>query len=191
MTNKSRQVLLAKNLDDGLRELPTPAAGIGVEHDVNLPRVSRIRLADLEIAVAAADDFGSALLLTLPDRNLAIDNVECDLTLVKAGTTNGLVAATDLNVAIGTVATAAIDHSNANEQDVLELVLLDTNALSLELETATIAQTTASMPVLLADAADNELYLNVGAVGGITADDTLAVTGFIDIYWRDLGNRAS
>lgn len=169
---------------------PTPGSGIGLDTQLLTPQKITLKLSGAELAIDEADDYGSLLLMTWQDRNIHILGLEADLTLVKGGLTNGLLAATDLDVGMGsaaasntTLATTMIDYME--KQD------LDDDALSVDLQVHTLGQSTATFPKQLADAAANKLYLNAAAVGGITASDTLTVTGEVDIYFIDLGNRTS
>jgi hypothetical protein len=186
---KNRQRGRSPLLRDG-SGFPTPGTGIGLDTQLLTPQKITLKLDGAELAVDADDDYGSLLLMTWQDRNLHILGLESDLTLVKGGVTNGITAAKDLDVGMGsapasntTLATTMIDYME--KQD------LDDNALSVDLNVHVLGQTTATFPKQLADASDNKLYLNAAVVGGITASDTLTVSGYVDIYFIDLGNRTS
>jgi hypothetical protein len=189
MSLNIRQKLNAPNLR-GDTVLPTPGTGIGMDSQVVPTQKVTLKLTDATLAVLEANDYGSLKLCDLPDRNIVIDHVEVDLVLTKEGNTNGIVAATDLDVGVGTAAASATTLATTMI-NVLEKADIDDNALAVDYEAVTLGQSTATVPNFIADGASNALYLNAVAVGGITADSSLSVTGFVDIYYRDLGNRAS
>lgn len=140
------------------------------------------------IAVTSGNGYGSADLVTFPDRNIVVIGLEADIDIVKGNTTNGIVAATDLDVAMGTAAASNTTLSGAM-LNLLPKQDLDTNTTTAELAAHSLAGT----PVLtgIADAASNTIYFNLVAIGGITADDTATITGTVDLYYFDLGNRTS
>lgn len=147
----------------------------------------RLTLASATIAIDEADDFGSLKLCDLADSNAMLLMAEVDLTLTKAGTTNGIVAATDLDVGVGTAAASATTLATTMI-DVLEKTDIDDNDLEVTYQADTQGQSTASTPIKLADSATLALYLNAVAVGGITVSDTISVSGTVDLYFVDLGN---
>lgn len=188
MTQKIRQVLDAPNLR-GEATLPTPNTGIAMDSIAVIPQKVTFTLAGTEISVAAADDFGSVKLCDLPDKNLHLLAVEVDLVVTKAGTTNGIVAATDLDMAIGTA--AASNTTLATTMiDVIEKVDINDDALVVDFEAISVGQSTAAFPLQIADGASNSLFINLSP-GNITADDSVSLTGTVDLYFVDLGNRAS
>ncbi len=189
MSFKTRQLGRSSNLRDG-SPLITMPSGMGVDYQLLTPQKATLNLSGATLSVDESEDFGSLLVATWPDRNLHILGMEVDLVLVKGGVTNGLEAAVDLDMAMGsaaasaqTLATTMIDY--VEKQDI------DTDALSVDMEVNVLGQSTATFPKQLADAAANKLYLNCGVPAGITASDALTVTGQIDLYFIDLGNRTS
>jgi len=186
MSFKNKQLGRSSNLRDG-SPLPTPTVG-GLDVSLLTPQKVTLKLSAESLAVTEALDYGSLELLTWQDRNIHILGMEVDLTLVKGGVTNGLEATVDLDVGMGSAAASATTLATTMI-DYLEKVDLDTDALSLSLAAHTVGQATATFPKQLADAATNKVYLNVGLPVGITADDTIAVTGTIDFFIVDLGNR--
>ena len=189
MTLRLRQHTRAGSLRDG-SPLSVPGSGIG--HDVQLvtPYRETFKFDGATLSVLAANDYGSLAFCTLPDRNLHLLAVEVDLVLTKEGNTDGIVAATDLDVGIGTAAASATTLATAMI-DIIEKVDVDANALAVDFEAHSAGQSTATFPQQILDAADNQLFINAVAVGGITADSSLSVSGRIDLIWIDLGNRAS
>lgn len=173
---------------DAIASSPAAAAtGVTATFNQAAPmRHIRVTLDAVAVAVAEADDFGSAELLTWPDKNILVAGCEVDLTLVKAGTTNGIVAATDLDVALGT--SAASNATLASGMvNILPKQDVDTDSLSVALQAHSLAASPVLTPIL--DGATNKLYLNVAC--SITADDSLTATGTIDIFYWDLGNVTS
>jgi hypothetical protein len=158
-----------------------------MDQEVPLHRI-RLKLDGLRLDVTEALDYGSVELCTLPDRNLIVIGCEANVSIVKAGTTNGIVAATDLDVAIGTAAASATTLATTM-LNILPKVDIDTDALTVTLQSHSLAAT----PVLtgILDAATNKLYFNLVPIGGITADDYVTLTGTIDLFVFDLFNVTS
>jgi hypothetical protein len=189
MSFQIKQQGRAINLRDG-SPLITMPSGMGVDYALLTPYKATLNLSGKTLSVTEALDYGSLLLMTWPDRNIHILGMEVDLVLVKGDVTNGLEAAVDIDVGMGSTAASAQTLATTMI-DYLEKQDLDTDALSLDLEVNVLGQSTATFPKQLADAAANKLYLNCGVPAGITADDALTVSGSIDLYFIDLGNRTS
>lgn len=189
MSFKTEQLGRSPNLRDG-SPLPSCAATTSLDVSLLTPMKVTLRLSGETLSVDEGDDFGSLELLTLPDRNLHLLGLEADLTLVKGGVTNGLEAAVDLDVGIGTAAASAQTLATTMI-DVLEKQDVDADSLTVTVQAHTLGQSTATMPKQIADSATSKLYLNVGVPAGITASDALTVSGSIDLYLIDLGNRTS
>lgn len=191
MVQKIKQRLLAPNLSDGF-SLPINEAGSGVtiknEH-LSVKR-ARLTISGATLSIAAADDFGSLKLCDLPDRNLMLLGVEVDLVLTKEANTDGVVAATDLDVGVGTAAASATTLATTMI-DIIEKADLDTNAAAVDFHAHSNDQSTATFPKRIADSATAALFLNAVAVGGIEADSSLTVDGTVDIFYVDLGNLSS
>jgi hypothetical protein len=191
MTLKINQRTVAREIEDGITtEITEPGTNITALDQAVVMRRCRLTLAGAVISVAAADDYGSVKICDLPDKNLHIHGVEVDCTVVKGGVTNGIVAATDLDMSVGTAAASATTLATTM-LNIIEKVDIDTNALSVEFEAHSNDNATYVAPLAIVDGASSALYMNAVAVGGITADDTLTVTGTIDIFYTDLGNLAS
>jgi hypothetical protein len=191
MTLKQRQPMLAPNLDDGVSaKINEPGTGVTLKDDALVPRRARLTLSGFVVSVTAALDYGGTKLVDLPDSNIHLLGAEFNLTLVKGGVTNGLEAAVDLDVGVGT-ATASAQTLATTMIDILEKQDLDTDALSLTMAVHTQGQSTATMPKQIADSATSALYLNVASPAGITADDTVTVSGTVDLFYIDLGNVTS
>jgi hypothetical protein len=168
----------------------TGSTGSTVSFDRATPlRHVRLTLAALSIAVLAANDFGGTKICNLPDLNIVLAGVEANLVFTKGGVTNGIVAATDLKVGMGFAVASAIPIATT-AVDVMEATDLTTDALTVTLAKHTNDQ---ASPALLFgdDSATGAIYLNVSATGGITANDTLSVTGTVDLYYYSTGNVTS
>lgn len=189
MSFKNNQQGVSPNLRDG-SPLPVPSSNIGVDVTLVTPKKMRLKLTAETLSVLAANDYGSLELVTLQDSNLHILGIETDLTLVKGGVTNGLIATVDLDVGIGSAAASAQTLAGTMI-DYVEKQDLDDDSLTVNMDVHTVGQATATYPKQVADGTANKLFLNVGVPAGITADDALTVTGTIDIYVIDIGNQTS
>lgn len=186
---KNRQPLLAPQLMDGLSlKVTEPGSGAAIKDEAVVIRRARITLTNAVLTVTAALDYGSLKVCDLPNRNLMLLAVEADLTLVKEGNTNGIVAATDLDVGMGTAAASATTLASTMI-DVLEKVDVDTDALSVTFQRHSNDQSTATFPKRIADDANAALFLNAVPIAGITADSTLTVSGTIDVFYVDVGKK--
>lgn len=186
---KNRQPLLASQLMDGLSlKVTEPGSGVAITDEAVIPRRARLTLTNAVLTITAALDYGSLKLCDLPDRNLMLLGVEVDLTLVKQGNTNGLLAATDLDLGVGTAAASATTLATTMI-DVIEKVDQDTDALSVTMQRHSNDQATATFPKRIVDGSSSALYLNAVPIAGITADSTLTVSGTVDIFYMDVGKK--
>lgn len=188
MTLKIRQPALIPNLVDGLSVAvsESPASTITIADQAMTVRRARLQITGLSISVTAALDYGSAKIVDLPNRNMLIMGVEVDCTVVKGGVTNGIVAATQLDMAIGT-AQASSTTLATTMINIVEKKDIDTVALSVAFTGHSNDNATSIAPFKIADGASSALYMNAVAASLITANDTLTVTGTVDIYYMDLG----
>lgn len=148
----------------------------------------RLTLAELSVAITAANDYGGTKICDLPDKNIMILACECDLVLTKGNVTNGLEADTDINTAIGT-AVASASTLATTMIDVVDIVLNTASSLTHDMDAHSQANSPANMPLEVADSASAALYLNLAAA--ITADDAMTASGTIDLFYFDLGNVTS
>lgn len=189
MVRKENQVVLAPRMQDGIT-LTTSAPGVGatLSDQVAVPRRLRLTLSGFSIAITAALDYAGTKLVSLPDSNILILGCEADLELVKGEVTNGLEDTTDINVGIGT-AVASNATLSSTMQDVLEVAAFTATDASPAYDLHSADNSTSVLPIPLADGASNGLWLNLAAT--ITADDALTVSGTVDIFYLDLGNKTS
>lgn len=168
----------------------SPAAGVQISaNDVRAIRHTRLKITDLDITIAASADYGSAKIVDLPDTNITLLSIEADLELTKGLTTNGVVGATDVAVSIGTAAASQADLGNAGAANVLTKITLTATDDSPAFQAHSSEDASLTYPINLDDSATLALYLNLGAA--ITADDTVTVDGYIDLFWVDVGNVTS
>ncbi len=189
MSFQIKQVGRSSNLRDG-SPLVVPFSTNGVDYQLVTPQKVTLKLTDQVVSITAALDYGSVELLTWPDRNLHILGMEVDLELVKGNLSTGIVAATDLDVGVGSTAASAQTLATTMI-DYLEKQDLDATDVSPALQVNVLGQSTATFPKQLADSATNKLFLNIGLPTPVTVDDTVTATGTIDLYVIDLGNGIS
>lgn len=189
MTTKYKQAVLAPQLRDGVSMLALESLGTGVTgiDSVLLPRKLRLTLSGFTIAVLAANDYGGTKVIDLAFSNLLILGIEVDTVVTKQGNTNGVVATTDITMAMGTAVASNATLSGAMI-DIIEATSITTDALAVDFEKHTNDQGTATFPKKIADGASSALYMNYA--GAITADSSVTVDGYINIYYIDLGKMA-
>lgn len=145
----------------------------------------RVTLTGLVVSVANLDDYGGTAMFTMPDSNFFILGCETDLVMTKGLTTNGIVAATAVNVGIGTAAASNATLSSTM-QNILPVTAFTASDAAPAVQVHSLAVTPA--PCGFVDGAGS-VYINVAAA--ITADDTVTFDGTIDFYVIDLGNVTS
>lgn len=186
---KMRQQMLAPELLDPISvRASEPGAGVALDDKPVLIRRMRLTLTAATLSVLAANDYGSLKVCDLPDRNMLLLAVEADVVLTKQGNTNGIVAATDMDVGMGTAPASNVTLATTMI-DILEKVDLDADAATASFQRHSNDQATAVFPKRLADSATQALYLNVGLPNLITADSSLSCTGTIDVWYIDLGKK--
>lgn len=190
MTAKMNQATVAQNLLDGITlSFGEPNTGVTrVGDQMVTVRRARLELTAFSIAVLAANDYGGTKLLDLPDRNIMLLGMEVDCVVTKQGNANGIVAATDINMSIGTGVSAATPLAGT-AIDVIEATAITADTLVVDFEAHSSNQSTVPFPKKLLDSATLALYMNITAT--ITADSSVEVTGTIDIFYVDLGNLSS
>jgi hypothetical protein len=174
-----------------ITSLPEYTASTDVAVSADAPVAVRkvtLALTDTVLPVTEALDYGSVELVTLPDKNLIVFGCEVDLSIVKGDAVNGIGAATDLDVSLGTAAASATTLATTM-LNILPKQDVDTDAVTVTVQAHSLAATPVLTGVL--DGASNKIYLNAVPIGGITADDTLTVSGTVDLYVIDVGNRTS
>ncbi len=180
-----RQRVIRPNAADGFSQLIGEAGtGVTIENKELQVKRARLTLSGAVITVTQALDYGSLKIVDLPDTNLMLLGMELDLVVTKQGNTNGIVAASDLDMAVGT-APASNATLSGTMLDVIEKADLDTDALAVDFNAHSNDQATALFPRKIGDNASSALYLNLAVA--ITADSSVTVDGTIDIYYVDVG----
>jgi hypothetical protein len=191
MTLKQRQTMLAPQLSD--QNSASPGAGdAGTTIDRQFHSVQRVRvtLDAVVVSITAALDYGSAQLLDFQDRNIMILQCETNVEMTKGNLSTGIVAATDLDVGLGsepasaqTLATTMINIIEKQDEDAADLTPAALYDMS--------AQATAIPASVLPDSATSGVYWNIGLPTPVTVDDTVSLTGTVDLVFIDLGNENS
>lgn len=136
------------------------------------------------IAVAEADGFGSFEFADLPTNPISLLAVKTALVLTKDGV--GYIAATDLDVAIGTAAATAADLTTTPEEsDVVDVNTFAASALAPAVAIHSASNATPAAMVLPTGA--KSLFLNLSGATETGEDAVVTVNGTIEITWMDLG----
>lgn len=191
MTLKQRQTMLAPLLLDQNSAAPgTGDAGVTIDRQFHAVQRVRITLDAVVVSITTALDYGSAQLLDFQDRNIMILGCETNVEMTKGNLSTGIVAATDLDVALGsqpasntTLAGTMIDVIEKQDEDASDL----TPAALYDMH----AQSTAAPATVLPDSATSGLYWNIALPAQVTVDDTISLTGTVDLIFIDLGNENS
>jgi hypothetical protein len=144
-----------------------------------------LTLTAAELDMAAADNFGSLLLATLPNTNILILGAVVDLAVVMSGFASNVL--TTLDIAVGTAATASTDFSGANEDNLCQKIDGVGAGASGTVKGAVAA---AIGVVALTAAADNKIYLN-GSSPVTTGTGTATCTGTVEILYVERGVAAA
>lgn len=193
MTREERQEVLHKG---GIAASPAsagttvnPRNGATVSSDgAVLVRKYVLDLTGVVITVLAANNYGGKLICEQPNSNLLMLSIEADLVLLKGGVANGLEAAVDLDVGVGTSVVNSQTLSN-NDINLLEKKDLDANVLAAVYQAHSSGQSTATMPKELQDSSEEGWHLNIGVPAGLTANDTVTCSGTITFYYIDVGKK--
>jgi hypothetical protein len=172
---------------------PVAATNAAITYDYpEALRHVRITLTDFVVTVDDSDgEYGGSAFVTLPDRNIIIVNAEANLSVVKGNVTDGIAAADDITMGIGT-AVASNNTLSTTMQNIIPVTTIDTDALTVTFAASKFSAVGTAVDIAVPDAANNVLYLNATAVGAVMdADDTLTCTGTIDLWYYDVGNVTS
>lgn len=160
----------------GLSSTPNAAAGVAAQKLARGYQVERLTLTDVQVDIAAADDYGSVKLVDLPDSNVLILGAIMNCTAVADGT--AITDVTTVDYAIGTAALASTDFSGSGEKDICPEKDVAASGVSQNATTGTEANN-------LVAKGTNAVYLNAQAA--ISADGWVQFTGTIDLIFVDLG----
>jgi hypothetical protein len=151
---------------------------------LQLQRV-RLNLAGKTISVAAADDFGSLKICDLPTSNLLMLGVNVNLNTTQSGFTSN--NGTAIDCALGTVATASADFSNAGEDSLMEKVD-GTGTTAGSVRGAGMSDGGLAAVKLAAGA--KSVYLNIADPCTGAAVLTLGADSWVDLWYADLGDHS-
>jgi hypothetical protein len=182
MSAKTRQRTLMENLilpADQQGQDPTVGTGITSANQPLMIRRERITLASYLAAITAALDYSSHELLTFANSNVIILGTVVNVVGVPDGV--GVTTIANVDIAVGSVATTSTDFSGAGEDDMVEKIDLTAGGVGQgdSLDNAT--------PALLwvGAGASNKVFLNQAVTIG--ADGSVTYTGYIDVFYADLG----
>lgn len=169
----------------------TASAGIKLSMDVpSTVRRARFTLENTVVTLTAANDYGSVKICDLPDRNILILAAELVATVKFGG---DYADNDDPVVGVGTaaasanpIATTAVNVIAASTQT--NIVVATANSLALSF----LGSLGDAANLLVADGANNALYLNVSSPDTqLAADGTATFNGTFDVWYIDLGNVGS
>lgn len=176
MTLKYKQAVLIQNLIDGT-STPVgqpPQSTVAARTEMLIPKQTRITLTNTVVTVPHATGVNDLLLVTLQNRYLMMLGFNMRLTIVKGNATNGIVAATPINIGLSTT---------AGGDDLMNSVQDTTVATSFVFDQHSVDGTRV-FPKKASPLTD--LYLALATDGTPTANDTLTINGTIDFFYFDL-----
>jgi hypothetical protein len=161
------------------------------DHLVPIHRLT-LTLDDVVLPVPLGNEYIGVQIASLPDKNLWVFNAEVNITAVKGNATNGLGAADQVNIAVGT-ATAASAALNGADANIVPITVEDAATLTPAFRASKQSSNTTAVALHVADSATGGIWLNMSVTGaaGLTADDTLTCSGTIDLWVADFGNVTS
>lgn len=166
------------DLDIG-SDLTAGAGTTSIAYDLVLVRKARLTLTAERLTILEANDYGSIELVTLPNKNVLFLGLVMDLTATGDGEAGGVETITNVDLAVGSVATTSTDFSNAGEKAYMPKIDVQAAGVSEGKSTSSEA------PVIIAAGASNKFVLNASC--SITADGYIDLTGWIDVFYLDLG----
>jgi len=178
MTLKYKQSVLIQNLVDGT-SVPfgqPDQASMKIATQMHIPKQARLTLTNTVVTVPF--DTGSTGLeaFVLPDRYTVLLGVSANLTIVKGNAANGIVAAVPISFGVGTTLTG---------DELVGSTQVTTEALTISWQGHTNDNSRSSIYPKQMDLED-QIYLYFSTDGTPTVNDTLTVTGTLDIYYFDL-----
>lgn len=162
--------------DNGLACTPNAAAGVTRTGTAKMraPRLLELTLTAVEVDITAANDYGSTKLFDLPNSNVMIMGCVFD------GVVTGDAVITDVtqvDLAIGTAATASTDFSGTDEKDVCPKI-------DVAAEGVAVMKTTDTEKNNIKAKGTNAVYLNAACTIG--SDATITVAGTVKVLVLDL-----
>lgn len=176
MTLKYKQAVLIQNLVDATSvPIGQPEeSSMRIATQMLIPKQARLTFTNTSVTITAATGETSVESIQLPDRNIMLLGFNMNLTITKGNAVDGIVAATAINIGLGTA--AASDNLMNSVQDT-------TVALTFTHQAHSNGGTREYVKRL---EPSTSIYLVLATDGTPTADDTLTVTGTLDIFYFDL-----
>jgi hypothetical protein len=176
MTLKYKQAVLIQNLVDATSvPLGQPEeTSMKITTQMLIPKQARLTLTNTVVTIPNATAEYYLAAFTLPDRNLTMLGFNMNLTVTKGNAAGGIASAVPISFALGT--SVGSDDLMNGEQDT-------TNALVFTYGKHSNAGTR-SYPQKIAP--ETDVYLYLATDGTPSVNDTLKVTGTLDIYYIDL-----
>lgn len=153
----------------------TTANGVVAVDHTRLMRKVRLMLTNFTVTDLGANDYGSLKLCDLP--NTALLFVGAVVNLTAAGT-GGVDTIANLDVAVGTVATATTAFSNAGEKNLCPKIDVSSGGVCQG------QSTSSETNVFITAGSSNSVYLNIGDV--ISTDGTVVFNGYVELFYYDL-----
>lgn len=176
-----------KTVDDGL--LVTP--GTGVTKDDNIKLVNHVRLSMSSLSVTITDTgganggYGSVKLCDLPDTHLLVFAAAANLSFTEAAAGIGNTAA--LKYSVGTAAEATNDTLDSTQAN----LIASTDATLVSSAKANVMNSSSAVAFIDASSGTAAIHLNFGIPNAdISASGAIVVTGYVDLFYIDLGNDA-
>jgi len=163
----------------------TPPVGVAETwHFTKALQYVRLTLTNVKIPVTSALAYGSLKIAAFPVTNILLVGCEANLTLVKGGIATGIVSATGVDVALGTVA-ASNTELTSTMANILALQECDAGLITDTVQAHSLAATPVFTGIVDDVAA---VFLNVAPDGAISVDDSVTFSGTVDLFYFDLGN---
>lgn len=175
-----------KEVEDGL----LVTAGTSVTKVDGIGLINKVRLSVSALSIATTDAttsgaYGSHQLCTLPDTHLLFLGAAANLSFTEAHA--NITATAGLKYAVGTVAEAANDTLDSTSANIIPSTAA---TLSSSAAANVMGESTASLFVD-ASGGSQGLFLNLGIPdAGSSGDGAIVVTGYIDLFYLDIGNNA-
>lgn len=169
--------------DDGYKAITGGNADVSNADKSRVVREATFTFDDnVDVAIPQANPYGNVKLGDLPATNVIILGAIIDIAV----TGSNLTPDADLSLALGTVATASADFSNAGEDNLIEGVAPSSG------DVKSASGTDGGISNVLVPAGTAGLYLNIGANPAPTGGGTATVTtgGTIRVFYIDLENHS-
>lgn len=176
-----------KEVDDGLTV--TASASVTKEDKIKFINHVRLSVDALSITVTDTDDttggYGSKQLCVLPDTHMLILGAASNLSFTEAAA--GISDTAAIKHSVGTAAEATNDTLDSTQANIIP----STSGTLVDSAVANVMGENTGVVIVDASSGTAGLFLNLGiADAGISASGAVVVTGYVDIFYIDLGNAA-